>query len=381
MNAAIGIFYGLARAATPTPPPEKPDPVDDSDIYAEATIYASKMQLKRLMAAFYSAHGAGGALEKFPPTSAIGAAISGAAYGLERKAIQEYQTLNLLEEFAYNTRKLKEGVIELTGQLMRYEESVVRNAPRKSREAAEQIAQANQATGALYPQQPQLPLAPQDENVDIERSQLVRASYPWVLAWRKPIRDVMRWVLFLSGASKHYRTYTQRYAKDKAQEVREQQGLHLFVVKDFTPPGVEKFEEPWINDSRRAEALFTVMGFAHREFSARFSPSVYVPRSQDGLLAYAQAMTYNANPNRRASDGRRQAEVGWDTLNWLHDGSPIYEWAADVDDEPDAPRIRINWQVKLIPATRLGEARGRLPAPFAPIIQRTLPEIDSLQTH
>ena len=102
--------------------------------------------------------------------------------------------------------------------------------------------------------------------------------------------------------------------------MREQQGLNLFVLKDFKPPNVEKFHEPWVNDSRRADELFTLMGFARRDFSPLFSPAVFKTANQGGMVAYAQAMIYNANPNLGDSDGNRQAVVGWDTLNWLRSG-------------------------------------------------------------
>ncbi len=362
--------------------PAGPDPVDEQSIHAQATLFDSKMQLKVLMAAVYSMHGAGEALQKFPSTTAAGEVIALTAYGLELKVIQEYYTLNALEELARSIHDsgLKKFVIDLTGLLMQYERSVVQHAPQKSRAGAEQIAQANQTTGALFPEEPQLPLAPQDESVDIERSQLVRASYPWVLAWRKPIREAMFLPLFLSGARGYYRKYTHQYATEKAQEVREQQGLNLFVLKDFKPPNVEKFHEPWVNDSRRADELFTLMGFARRDFSPLFSPAVFKTANQGGMVAYAQAMIYNANPNLGDSDGNRQAVVGWDTLNWLRDPA-VYEHAANPDNEPEPPQIRINWQVKLIPVTRLSEARGALPAAFRSVLERTLPEIDLLQTH
>jgi hypothetical protein len=382
LNLAITGSYGTAQTSLPIPAPKPPGPVEESEIRAQATLFDSKVQLKALLAGLYLVHGAGGALEKFPPTAGIGQVICDVAWALEGKVVQEYITLDAIDELAraISESGLKEFVIDLTGMLMQYERAVVQHAPQKSRAGAEQIAQANQTTGALFPEEPQLPLAPQDESVDIERSQLVRASYPWVLAWRKPIREAMFLPLFLSGARGYYRKYTHQYATEKAQEVREQQGLNLFVLKDFKPPNVEKFHEPWVNDSRRADELFTLMGFARRDFSPLFSPAVYKTANQGGMVAYAQAMIHNANPNLGDSDGNRQAVVGWDTLNWLHDPA-VYEHAANPDNEPEPPQIRINWQVKLIPVTRLREARGALPAAFRSVLERTLPEIEILQTH
>ena len=118
--------------------PAGPDPVDEQSIHAQATLFDSKMQLKVLMAAVYSMHGAGEALHKFPPTTAAGEAIALTAYGLELKVIQEYYTLNALEELAHSISEsgLKEFVIDLTGMLMQYERSVVQHAPQKSRAGA-----------------------------------------------------------------------------------------------------------------------------------------------------------------------------------------------------------------------------------------------------
>lgn len=55
------------------------------------------------------------------------------------------------------------------------------------------MAEANAPTAAAFhPDVLVLPLEPEDERVDpIPRPQLVRAAYPWVNYWRRPILKFM----------------------------------------------------------------------------------------------------------------------------------------------------------------------------------------------
>jgi hypothetical protein len=51
-------------------------------------------------------------------------------------------------------------------------------------------------------------------------------------------------------------------------------------------------------------------------------------------------------------------------------------------DEPsDQPQIRVNWQTKLVPVTRLTESVSQLNGPFREVIGRSVPDNYSFKTH
>jgi hypothetical protein len=193
-----------------------------------------------------------------------------------------------------------------------------------------------------------------------QKSQWVRATYPWVNHWRAPIRSVMDGGLTLSMASAWYLHWSNRYTLAKTHEFRTQQNqrLTMYVMIDSEKHG--KGNEPWTRaaGSARADELFCVVGFAHQPVRTLAMPRVFgkPPSNSKGMVAFSQAMLYNANQQGPLTgSGGLQPDLGWNTLNWkspVRDGSHAYEYGQGVDDS-DEPVIHLNWQTKLTPVTRL----------------------------
>lgn len=207
-----------------------------------------------------------------------------------------------------------------------------------------------------------------------EKSQWVRATYPWVNYWRAPIRKVMDVGLTLSLSSAWYLHWSNRYTLGKSHEFRTRGSpLFMYVMQDSEKFGRGK--EPWTKagGSARADQLFCVVGFSHQPAKTIAMPSVFGKPQQNskGLVAFSQAMVYNANrqaPN--ANNGELQPDIAWNTLNWkspLSSGSNAYEYCQGVHDpsgfgmvgslfsgdSSNAPVVQLNWQTKLTPVTRL----------------------------
>jgi hypothetical protein len=211
-----------------------------------------------------------------------------------------------------------------------------------------------------------------------KQSQFARATYPWVNAWRSPVRSAMEFpLLTLSRASQYYHHWTNRVTLSKCWELRDHGNgpPHMYVMRHANADGRGK--ERWTKaaGSLQADQLFTVVAVVHRPYHTLASPTVHGSANTDGLLAYAQAMVYNANdqkPGGKVSPGGFQPELGWNTLNWK---SPInqsdaheYPHGARIDGglgdvvnllrSPNAvphPIVHLNWQAKLTPVTRLRE--------------------------
>jgi hypothetical protein len=120
--------------------------------------------------------------------------------------------------------------------------------------------------------------------------------------------------------------------------------------------------------------LFCVLGFGRR-VAFRVAGGFYDDPNPHGVVAYAQAMTYNANPQRGPVGGGKQPEVGWDTLNWENR-------VAEFANSGPAPRIKLNWQAKLVPSTRIDELPLRAaPGPIGDVIRRMIPKNFLGNTH
>jgi hypothetical protein len=130
-----------------------------------------------------------------------------------------------------------------------------------------------------------------------------------------------------------------------------------------------------------ADRMFCVVGMAHRPKPPLFSLFVgtsplFRQENEGGMACYAQAMFYNANEQQQGSGTQDlQPIAGWDTLNWGVDdrNRPVRvpEYPGPLPQEDDShsnlhpltpttpqPIIRLNWQSKLVPTTRLVEATG-----------------------
>jgi hypothetical protein len=193
-----------------------------------------------------------------------------------------------------------------------------------------------------------------------QKSQWVRATYPWVNYWRGPIRTVMDYGLTLSLSSAWYLHWSNRYTLAKTHEyrTRDSKKLYMYVMIDSEQYG--KGKEPWTKEdgSERADKLFCLLAFAHQPAKTIAMPPVFGKPQQNskGIVAFSQAMVYNANKQAPgANNGDLQPDIGWNTLNWkspLADGSNAFEFGKG-HDRPNEPLIQLNWQAKLTPVTRL----------------------------
>jgi hypothetical protein len=179
-------------------------------------------------------------------------------------------------------------------------------------------------------------------------------------------------VLLLSRFKAHYWDRTDEFTlkltarlhlgKSKASEGgRAVLGVRPFVVKGWGPGLPKKGEEAWTKaeGSRRADELFGTVAFASRPALPLTSAAIFRRTNPDGLTAFAQAMVYNGNPQSPGGPADLQPQVGWDTLNWAN---RVKEFPGDRpgdDSYPvpsvERPRIKLNWQAKLVPVSRLNE--------------------------
>jgi hypothetical protein len=98
---------------------------------------------------------------------------------------------------------------------------------------------------------------------------------------------------------------------------------------------------------------------AHRPPPAVASGGIFRQENPDGMVCYAQAMFYNANPQVGRGNATWQPIIGWDTLNWSvqvpeHPGPGSPDNACGTPSVPQ-PTIRLGWQAKLVPTTRVDE--------------------------
>ncbi len=337
------------------------------------------------------------------------------------------------DEAALKKRLEEDGVPDEEADELRAEIEAIRKARgAKSAQRAELETQQQQLVeqqtnveGMLNPQlptgsdNPSLTSVPARMDQDQERStQWVRATYPYVDAFRAPLRAWLEEWAPKSKAADHFTKWSNRYTLTKAWQFRSgyrfkksgntgrwektEKPLHVFVLKDtYVADQPRKGREPWVGrtaaDQELAEDYFTVLGVAHREYQSLFSQSVYPAASEKGLTAYAQAILYNANPQRVGSGSRlQQPQLGWDTLNWDPD-SGIPEWGAppaagnaawpwevfDVSGNRGNTRVRLNWQAKLVPVTtsRVTAAGEALSGDMRENVAYAATYLESLGTH
>ena len=245
-------------------------------------------------------------------------------------------------------------------------------------------------------------------------TQWVRATYPYVDAFRAPILAMFREHLDECEAAKHYKKWTDRYTLTKAWQFRSGyrfrkseskkdangdpegewfrdqkfQPLTAYVMVEKFDPGkepesprpgarrIQKGYEEWTKDTddakKMAEEMLTVVGMTHRDLEPLFSPVVFPAASKHGITTYAQAMFYNANeqtPAELDKQSTTQAKIGWDTLNW-DPAKSVPEWGTELsqspakwpwdlfDTEDDTSvwlgnaAVKLNWQAKLMPVTK-----------------------------
>lgn len=340
---------------------------EDNGVNAERTLLESKKQLKQILIVVYGVKTVAAGLEKsvWPVTVAIGYILDGAAAIVEAKILQEYILLNVIHGIATGLKPIMQQVVQgaILPAAKFYTDGVVLATGTAAIAAAQEVATRNDTHGVIFPSVPAtnlglpLPLeidpnakklnSNSDENA-VGKTQLTRATYPWVTFHREPILVFMRNWLTLSGASGFYLKHTNECTHVVCRRLQTDGDIKLYMMKRDNEP--DRGTESWTNDSEEADDIFTVVGFAHRDKPLIVSPVIYSQEQEDGIVAFAQAMFYNANPqNPNASPGL-QAAVGWDTLNW--EGTPV-EFSSNPSQTwgTPFPKIKLNWQAKLVPVT------------------------------
>jgi hypothetical protein len=336
---------------------------------AGATLHDAVIRLQRVFAWDCQAYAVSGLLMKLKEVPIInlvavplGIAIGTAATIYDVKIHLEREILKGLEMLAKALLPVKRALesqgirlVHLAGM------AIAAEVPGRVPDVVEAVGRDNAvAVAGTSPARPVPPTRPEPSAVDpLWRSQIVRATYPWINHWRVPVIDFMKDWLVLSRARHYYKMYSNQFTETKCRLQKEQHSVHLLILTGFDPASKDKRkdkgEETWTTakGSSEAERLFGVFAAVRHEPPRAISSGIYGQGNPDGLFAYAQALTYNANPQERGSGGSTQARIGWDTLNW---GVPVPEFAADPQQAPDQPsdypQVTLNWQAKLVPVTR-----------------------------
>jgi hypothetical protein len=315
--------------------------------------------------------------------SGLAPAFYAMAYGLEAKLVAESYVLDVWEATAVAHAPIVEGYRALLPVVAAYAERVARSAGPEMVAAARDTAAANGWSASLVPEFPRLPVArelpergsgrswpgspgtfanptreliPDADLRPVRTKQHVRAAYPWVDSWRRPVSTMLTVGATLSGAAGRYRGWSNALLLVRADELL-RSGLGLHILRESTPDS--KGSELWTMPigSRRADALFGVVVAVTGPPPRHAAPALFGPRPP--IVAVAQAMAYNPNPKSPGGSGR-QPVVGFDTLNW---SGPTAEFGSDLD--LDAPIMRPGWDAALVPVSRMPEIpeAAHLPAP------------------
>ncbi len=396
----------------------------------EATVYDAKCLLKEQMIEQYALHmkGSTDILEGIATAWFFGAGLAlieagiaqqQAANMMIRKLKQEYEFIILLEDFAIGSRSIKKDIIPgILSALWVYEQTIAGDiAPGLGAElqvarAAKTAAEKNKCVGEVVGR-PELSVAAamghsgrlpieKDGTTKIERTQLMRATYPWIQEWRWPVLLAFDGVATLSRAARFYEYHSDRYAKETCQKFRDERGFKLYVMQKMnaTNSGTDKGTESWRKrqNTEEADKLFCVVGFARKVKGTALTHNHIMPNTNaKPIAALSQAMIYNSNrPKKWESKGldimfwllnrKGQPVEGWDTLNWTEgatewkEGKPYFnllpmDWhwtlgkllamdapfvyppdvkippvpSMDAIAGPPTPKVVLNWQAKLVP--------------------------------
>jgi hypothetical protein len=438
----------------------------NTEILAEATELDSKMNLKEHLTRAYQGMVVALALKAFPPTTAAGEALSLAMKAYSYKIAQEYATLNAIHTVAEALTPLKQLLEEqIMPSAKAYTTLVKERTPILVELAAREVAKQNRFLGTTFPQpgdssiklrlpiqldplaiSKSVPLAgnsnvvkepgpkcecpkhlkPEPPTPDrvVKWTQLARASFPWVNYHRKPAMDLFGKLLQLAKTKDLYFHWTNGYTKRICTKLQEgategadpDSHMALYVMDDYEGP--DKGYEKWTisEHSDLATDRFSVLGVTYGQPPTVIGSTIFGQEHPDGRIAWSMAMLYNANqqqrPNQRIDTyckrtiPARQANVGYDTLNWYPGSLQDTEGCAAATLEPpqlagpgenrpfevqgrglphEYPRIQVNWQTKLLPASgcRLQQLRQNpLPDPFADVISRIVTRVpDFMRTH
>jgi hypothetical protein len=401
------VRQAVQRANLYCPESPKPTAAFVNRVTAPVTVAGaigdSKHQLQRVAVQALRVHAMGGFLHDFlgkvpyigPFARAVGRIALRIAIDYERQVLFEYRTLDAMQMLAEGP--LRAGRIALT-QLRTALHQVTRGfadeANRIVDDTAATLGDNHGVDGTVYygttqgpdPTDQALPVVPEplaQSPSALQKSQLVRATVPWLHYWRLPLLQLGQDSLRLARFSSYYVQHTQDEVLEQTRQAQ-QHGVRLLILRDFRPATMKKGTEPWatVDGSRLADRRFAVVGLAYRATRPQMATPYFRRNPDHGSAAFAQAMIYNANPQNPAfDDPLRQREVGFDTLNWL--GQRIPEWGLGVDPDPTGrtpvsyfrerapqPSIRLHWQTLLTPCTRIAETSEQQTGPLGRLLQR-----------
>src|SRR5262249_14401359 len=152
-----------------------------------------------------------------------------------------------------------------------YQRPLLFLVPPKAENAAVAVAKHNRTAGSLFPgvmhnfSLPLLQLPVEEERTNlrnIPRSQLVRASTPWIQYWRVPSLGFGEHALMLSRFKMHYWARTDLYTRTLAQRMKQRAGVNLPILRGLDVDRIEKGREEWTRaeGSRTADQLFCLIG-------------------------------------------------------------------------------------------------------------------------
>jgi len=385
-----------------------------SPITVQAAIHDSRVNLKKLMCDCYIAHAVGGMLYDFSVLPYIGPALRVFGFAImvfclvdESKLYAEWEILNAVEMVARIPLAPIKKIMQRVAipAVYAYTKAQEISTPFRAEDVANEVGEFHLAEGTLFPGltvNPSLPLLQLPVKAEpasmtsqqLPKSQLMRASTPWIQYWRIPMLQFGSDTLQLARFESFYVLHTQAMSLSLVQQAKEKQGIHLLILDGLEDAQMNKGQETWTKSSgsRQADKLFCIMGFALRDAPPLVAPVFFDPVNSGGVACFAQAMTYNANPQLPSQSDATQAQVGWDTLNWL--GPNVPEWKSGADPNPAGktpvtyytsvapePVVRLNWQTMLVPATRVSESvlwqRGKL----GRIMDRTAVDLEMSRTH
>jgi hypothetical protein len=384
------------------------------DVTVEAAIGDARKHLKKVLTYAYLAHALCAKIDlvgqMIPYVGyllrAIGIPGEIAAYTVQVKTLQEWKTLDGLESMASGLVSIKKLIRDVAIPAVYLYSRTQQYQPQlRADSAAAQLAKYHLVEGSLYPkpystypllQMPVTTESSRTRGEDVTRTQLMRACVPWVHYWRLGTLRFGDDFLRLSHFKSYYVRYTQEMLISETVRAREASpAINLLVMQDGDVLRMDKGTEPWTRADQAdlVDRRFSVMGFALRPKPFLAAPAYFEEPNADGIAAYAQAMIYNANPQRpQRRDRERQAEIGWDTLNWI--GNDLPEWEAGNDPAPrentptsyfsaraPSPRIRVNWQALLVPSTQVSEAVFWQRGNMGKILRRTNVWSGTARTH
>jgi hypothetical protein len=398
-----------------------------------SAIWEGKEHLKNQMVAAYSMHAAGssmyiqGFITFYTPDSygpivvppplnfrnmakgykmmKNGASTKKAARKWQDAIHAQYLVLDKVEAFAISIAPAKLAIPDIIKVVYTYQQACVKvEIPTKAYLTAKNIGKRTKCTGFALGDIPGIPssgvleigseltkffpsLPVEPEKVANEgRSQMVRATYPWVRKWRYNINLVFTTLAPTSQANDGFIKWTNKYAKQSSQWLRTDtgkkcdneltvinrrrrstgengKGIRLYTIYELNQQG-DKSQEVWnkkgFAGSKKADEIFCCMGFAKSDKPTVLSRQFFRQENPNGIVCYSQAMIYNANSQQTpATGGKDQPAVGWDTLAWDHDKQRVKEWedpgyfarmfGSFLPDKE--PKIKLNWQAKLTPVT------------------------------